>query len=199
MDDALANQNFEYYLEPGYIYFSKAPVTIRTVVGSCVCICLWDRNLKYGGMNHFAYPVIRDPGKATPLYGNVATAALIDMMSGAGCMNRDIVAQVTGGASPDDGNASDLGEQNVEVAKTLLDRRGLSISSEDTGGNMGRKIVFDTSTGQLVTLKVHHLRSEDWIGGLRLENSPGVRRPGHLETESEQQGAPRTESEDQNV
>lgn len=158
-----------YYLEPGYIYLTKESVVIRTVVGSCVAVCLWDRKLGYGGMNHFLRPIIRDAKSATPKYGNVATVALITMMEEAGCEAGDIVGQILGGACPEEAKDADLGEENVSIARSVLQKKGIAIVSEDVGGNMGRKVVFDTKTGQLMTLKVHKIRDSDWMTGLSKE------------------------------
>ncbi|HRI89177.1 MAG TPA: chemotaxis protein CheD, partial [Candidatus Hydrogenedentes bacterium] len=74
-----------YHVEPGYVYFSEKAMTLRAVVGSCVAVCLWDRKSKVGGMNHFIKPRTRAKADATPIYGNVAIAALLKMMEDAGC------------------------------------------------------------------------------------------------------------------
>jgi len=152
----------DYFLQPGYIYFSKTPAIVRTVLGSCVAVTLWDKAQQYGGMNHFLRPWTKDPAEATPQFGNVATAALLQIMEDAGCRREDIVAQITGGAAPDGANESDVGQGNVQVAREILSRKGIPVISEDIGGTMGRKIVFDTYTGQLVVLKVHRIRETDW-------------------------------------
>lgn len=152
-----------YYLEPGYIYFSKRPSTVRTVVGTCVAVCLWDKELKYGGMNHFLQPSTSEQEKATPKFGNVAVAALVRIMEEAGCQKKNLVAQVLGGAIPPKSGVNSLGRQNVQAARDMLARKGIRIAAEDVGGVIGRKIAFDTGTGQLAVLKVHELRDSDWV------------------------------------
>lgn len=156
-------QEISYYLEPGYIYFSRKAVSIRTVVGSCVAVCLWDRALKYGGMNHFLHPSILEPDKATPRYGNVATAALIRIMEQAGCKREDMLAQILGGGAPEGVTGEHLGMRNVQAARDVLHRKSIRIVAEDTGGLVGRKVVFDTGSGQLAVLKVHTIRESDWL------------------------------------
>ncbi len=151
-----------YHLDPGYIYVSSRGATVRTVVGSCVAVCLWDKVLRHGGMNHFLYPVIRDIDKATDQYGNVATAALVKMMEETGCRRVDLLAQILGGASPEGARRPTVGEENVHVARAVLSRKGIAVVSEDTGGIMGRKVLFDMGTGQSVVMKVYTLRSMDW-------------------------------------
>lgn len=155
-------QESSYYLQPGYIYCSQSPATVRTVVGSCVSVCIWDRHLKYGAMNHFRYPTTRDRDQATPVYGNVATPELIRMMLEAGSRRTDLTAQIVGGACAIPGDRASVGMRNAQVARAALERGGIQISSEDTGGHMGRKIVFDTATGHIIILKVHRIRAEDW-------------------------------------
>jgi len=59
-----------------------------------------------------------------------------------------------------------VGHENVAIARSVLQKKGIAIVSEDVGGNMGRKVVFDTETGQLMTLKVHKIRDSDWMTGL---------------------------------
>lgn len=121
--------------------------------------------MKYGAMNHFRFPATTDPALATPIYGNVATAELIRMMLEGGSRKEDLIAQIVGGACPDPDREGSVGTQNVEAARHVLARGGIQIRSEDTGGQMGRKIVFDTGTGHTIILKVHRIRDEDWDEG----------------------------------
>lgn len=152
----------DYYLEPGCIFFSKGAANARTVVGNCVVVCLWDRTLKYGGISHFLFPVTCDPNEATAQYGNVATTELVRIMEEAGCKRETLVAQILGGACLDDASGRDIGEQNVAVAREVLARKAVPILSEDVGGTMGHKLVFNTLTGELAVLKVHRIRTSDW-------------------------------------
>jgi chemotaxis protein CheD len=41
-------------------------------------------------------------------------------------------------------------------------REGIRVVSEDTGGEKGRKIVFNTGTNEVAVLKVDRLRKGDW-------------------------------------
>lgn len=150
-------------LEPGYIYFTRQATTIATVLGSCVSVCLWDRRQRFGGINHFLYPSTHDPVKATPKYGNAATLALAHMMTDAGCVREDMVAHVLGGAFPEEAEGQDIGAENVAVARKILQHKEIRIVSEDVGGCMGRKVIFDTGTGRVVVVKVHKLRKTDWL------------------------------------
>jgi len=155
----------DYMLKPGYIYVTTGSSVVRTVLGSCVAVCLWDKNQKHGGMNHFLYPKANTKSKPTAQYGNVATRALIRMMADAGSYRKDMVAQIFGGGYSNDGKGKEIGEENVHVARSILADHGINVISEDVGGQMGRKIIFDTSTGHVVVFKVHKIRETDWITG----------------------------------
>ena len=153
-----------YFLEPGYVYFSRREAVVRAVLGSCVAVCLWDKKLHHGGMNHYCMPATRKAEEATPRYGNAATAALVRMMEDAGSRSNDIVAQIFGGGSPEEATGDDIGAQNVEAARQVLVRRSIKVVSEDVGGEIGRKIVFDIGTGHVAVLRVQKIRESDWRG-----------------------------------
>lgn len=148
-----------YFLEPGYVYHSKQAVVVSTVLGSCVAVTLWDSRQRSGGICHFIYPATADPAEATPVYGNAATAALVNLMDQSGSRRGDLEAQIIGGAQC---NGSGEG-RSVKVARRMLQRKGIRIVSEDIGGSLGRKVVFDIFSGEVAVLKVHKLRNGDWI------------------------------------
>ncbi len=156
-------QRESFYLEPGFIYCVTRPAKVHTVVGSCVVVCLWDRRLRFGGMSHFLLPKATNRAEATSKYGNVATLELINMMERAGSKRGSMLAQILGGGAPAGLSAPSVGVENVQAARAVLRKKEIKIASEDVGGNMGRKIVFDTATGHVIVLKVHQLRESDWI------------------------------------
>lgn len=152
----------QHLLERGCIYIATGEGAVQTVLGSCVSVCLWDPEARCGGMNHFIYPQTMRKEQATPKYGNVATMALIKLMCEEGCTTDSLIAHIIGGGHPD-GATDSTGMRNVEVARRILNEKGITIMSEDVGGRVGRKVVFDLSTGQVAVLKVLKLRSDDWI------------------------------------
>jgi len=153
-----------YLLAPGYVYVSEQPVRLLAVVGICVAVCIWDRRLRRGGMNHYIYPQARDGARATPRTGDAAITALFRAMLGAGSAACDLEAWVFGGAVPE-GAGRDIAEQarrNVEVARRMLAAKNVPLVSEDVGGSFGRKIIFDMQNGQAMVYKVRSLREQDW-------------------------------------
>jgi len=161
----------EYYLKPGFLFLTREPTVIYTVLGSCVAVCLWDRRNKIGAMNHFLYPRTADPAQATTRYGNVAVLTLIRLMRAEGAGRDGLEGQIFGGGTQGtDHSEADIGPQNVQVARKILKRQRIPITSEDVGGNKGRKLIYNTGTNEAVVLKVDRLREEDWYP-YRLQNS----------------------------
>ena len=151
-----------YVLESGYVYFNKRNISVVTVLGSSVAVCIWDKILRYGGMNHFFFPFTKDASKATPRYGNVAIAALVKIMEEAGCKRSNMRAMIFGGAQKEGLTNEGIGYENVRIAREILNRKLVPIASEDTGGTMGRKVLFSTATGEAAVLKTHKIRESDW-------------------------------------
>ncbi len=152
----------DYFLQPGYIYVTHAPALVSTVLGSCIAVVIHDRQRKAGGINHFRYPATRDRRQATAVYGNVATAALVNMMIEDGSERQHLEAQIIGGAFNPEISSEDVGRENIRVARRVLARKGVKVVSEDVGGRQGRKVVFNTHTNEVAVLKVDRLRQGDW-------------------------------------
>lgn len=151
-----------YFLQPGYIYAPDGPQSISAVIGSGVSVCIFDRGKKTGGMNLYQYPHMAQEGKTTAKYGNVAIMALIGMMKKQGARRKDLEAQIFGGAKYPGSMGRDIGRENIEIAREILKKFKISLTSEDVGGEKGRKVVFNTFTNEIAVLKVDSLRSEDW-------------------------------------
>lgn len=140
-----------HYLFSSTLFVSKEPCHIQTVLGSCVAVCLYDQRLKFGGMNHYMMPLWNGKGLASPNYGNIAIDMLLEKMMMLGSQNKNLIAKVFGGANQHNFNSKivTVGERNIEVAKNMLKGFSIHVVAESTGGTQGRKIAFDTFTGQV--------------------------------------------------
>ncbi|MBA3010738.1 MAG: chemotaxis protein CheD [Proteobacteria bacterium] len=152
----------DYFLKPGYIYLPEKPTVISTVLGSSVSVSLYDRTRKTGGMNHFLFPQVDAGEQTTALYGNISVVTLIRMMLENGSDLSNLEAQLFGGAHNPASCPRDIGEDNVKTARNILNQKQIKISSEDVGGQLGRKIVFNTLNNEILILKVGRLRDSDW-------------------------------------
>ncbi len=156
-------QLYEYYLKPGYIFLNTEPSMISTVIASCVAVSLWDSRKKHGGMAHYLYPFTSIEDEATARYGNVAISYLIRMFLKEDADKENIKAQIFGGASLQQSTeCRKVAKENVSIARSVLERFKISIISEDVGGNLGRKLLYNTFTNETIVYKVKKLRGKDW-------------------------------------
>jgi len=137
------------YLLPGQLHVSQHPCQIRTILGSCVAICLWDSR-GMGGMNHFLLSASSEGRPDSTRFADVATKTLLEKLLALGCRIPHLQAKIFGGASmfqKQDRHAISLGEKNVAAALELMSNAGIPVSVQETGGTHGRKIIFNTDDG----------------------------------------------------
>lgn len=141
---------------------ATAPAFLRTLLGSCVGLVLYDRVAKLGGLAHIVLPSMRGavdhPGK----YANTAIPAMIsDLERELGSKARArLTAKIVGGANmfqtqPDVNlNAGmNIGQRNQEAIEQILAELRIPILARDVGGTAGRRLTLDTASG-IVTIRV---------------------------------------------
>ena len=144
-------EQVKYYLHPSTMIVRNEG-WVSTVLGSCVAVCLYDSQRSRGGMNHYMLPFWNGEGLETPRYGNVAIPKLIFEMLDRGSRKDNLVAKVFGGGSVlgDRPSVFQIGEKNISVAERLLKEFGIPVVASSTGGEKGRRILFNTSTGEVL-------------------------------------------------
>jgi len=140
-----------YFCYPAEVFVSDKPREIQTILGSCVAICLYDKRLLMGGLNHYLLPVWEGQGLASPKYGNVAIERLVEKMLKTSIMG-DIIAKVFGGANLMNlqENVYRIGERNIGIAEEILSQYKIPIIGSSVGGAYGRKILFNSHTGEVL-------------------------------------------------
>ena len=142
----------QYFLYPSSLFVSKDSYVVKTILGSCVAICIWDKHLKIGGMNHYMLPNWNGNDLASPKYGNIAIEKLINRLLTLGSKKEDLIAKVFGGGDMLEGkhgNTYLIGERNIRVARILLEEKNIPVVASSTGGKRGRKILFFTDSGEV--------------------------------------------------
>ncbi|MDR2443257.1 MAG: chemotaxis protein CheD [Deltaproteobacteria bacterium] len=153
---------FRYHLTPGNLFSCPDQAMVSAVLGTCVAVCLHDRRLKIGGMNHFQYPKSSFFGIATNDYGDVAIPALIQKLRRMGSRVEDLEAQIFGGGEEIGDRGAHTGLKNVKIARKILKKNGITIVSEDVGGSKGRRLIFHTGTNEALVMKTHRIRRGDY-------------------------------------
>ncbi len=149
------------YIYAGEIFVTRRPMTVSTVLGSCVSVCLADPIHGIAGINHFMGPLDLS---AKPLeapesyrYGEPAIRGLIKQMLNLGCRKKDLLCGVFGGGKVID-LEYDVGAANISRAREVLSEEGLRVRNWDVGGSHGRRLVFSTATGEVRVYKVSSIR-----------------------------------------
>ena len=138
-----------HYLYPSALHAPDLPCRVITVLGSCVAVCLHDTKLKVGGINHYMLPLWNGDGLASPKFGNVAIEKLYKAMLKNRCNPQNMIAKVFGGANQSQG-ILDIGGRNILIAHDALKQLDIRIIAENTGGSFGRKLIFNTGTGEVL-------------------------------------------------
>lgn len=144
------------FLLPGELCVEKKPVQIATLLGSCVAVCLFNKKLKFGGMNHFMLASAREDEIPTGKHGNHSTRLLIKMMLSIDPNIKNIEASVFGGGNVTEAltKGTSIGANNIVTARDVLNEYGINIIRKEVGGSYGRKIYFDNWTGEIETRKI---------------------------------------------
>lgn len=139
------------YVLPGDVVSASLPCRFVTVLGSCVAVCIYDTRARVGGLNHYLLPGAAPVGEANPWrWSDAAISELLRQVLDHGASLRHLRAKIFGGAqiSPRHShNGFRIGERNIDCALATLDQHGLNVVSRCVGGHAGRKLVFESHTG----------------------------------------------------
>jgi chemotaxis protein CheD len=138
-------------LKPGELFASKNPYKVKTLLGTCVSIVLYDQALKIGGLNHFMLPNGKPDRELPAKYATQAFSILLKKMEELGSRKSTLKAKVFGGSDNTTffSKTSFIGQRNVETAIQLLEEAKIPVVAQNTGGNKGRKLLLVTSTGNV--------------------------------------------------
>jgi len=173
---------------PGEYYVTFSDEVISTVLGSCISVCICDKKLGIGGMNHFMLPENKNGsgdewqdkqiGRATR-YGVDAMEHLVnDILKNGGRKNHFEIKICGGGRMME--KMSDVGKGNIEFIQNYLRNEGYKITSEDVGNIFPRKVRYFPKTGQLQVKKLQSLyndtiykRENDYQNNLKTSDLAG--------------------------
>lgn len=146
----------EVFLHPGDFYFGDAATRIVTLLGSCVSITVWSPRLLMGGMCHFMLPsrgVIPEGAGYDGRYGDEAMLLLMRKIWNLGADPAEFQAKVFGGANMFQLQCQrvemNVGDRNIEMALTLLQRYEIPIKAQHIGGDGHRKLMLDVWSGDV--------------------------------------------------
>lgn len=142
---------------------SSSPDLISSLgLGSCVGVTLYDPQVKIGGLVHIMLPSGKYyDNNSNPLkFADSGIQELLKQVLLKGAMRARLQAKMAGGAemfaSKDRPNVLMVGKRNIITCKAVLESLSLRVYGEDTGGNFGRSLEFDTASGRLKIKTIGH-------------------------------------------
>ncbi|HCL56412.1 MAG TPA: hypothetical protein DHW82_05320 [Spirochaetia bacterium] len=144
----------EIQILPGELFFTEEEYQITTILGSCVSVTFFHSQTKSAGIFHALMPYFNDRKSKNPFdYIDYSMNYLLEKFQKKKISLNELEIKLFGGSNmfslDDQKKIYSIGSHNVETAKELLKARNLEIMIEDTGGSSGRKIIFNTSTGDV--------------------------------------------------
>jgi chemotaxis protein CheD len=124
---------------------------LRTLLGSCVGLALYDERGRVGGLAHIVLPQARGPTDRPGKFVDTAIPALIEEMKKLAKGEQRLIAKIAGGASMFSTTpAAAIGLQNVASCEELLAKLEIPILAKHCGGKQGRRMSLNTSNGKVV-------------------------------------------------
>lgn len=134
----------------GGLFADSRPATVRTVLGSCIAACLFDPEVKVGGMNHFLLPEGSGDESMPTRYGINAMEVLINEIMKQGGDRRRLKAKIFGASHVlrMDASSIQVPEKNAAFVRSFLQTEGIQIISEKLGGTQPLEVHFEVTTGR---------------------------------------------------
>ena len=142
----------------GDIHFTADPKVLTTVLGSCVAVCLWDKQRSFWWDEPFRTLPSDRSGEKNTRYGDVA----IDKLSLVWCA----LAADPGPAGEDVWRCRGVAvwrrpdrrtEQRAIGVGAIAPRSRIRITAQRTGGTLGMQIRFHTRTGEAFVAPYYRL------------------------------------------
>lgn len=147
-------------IHPGELYVSDQDEIIGTLLGSCIAVCLLDRDAGVAGMNHFMLPgkianqdIFSD---RSARYGITAINELMHAMEKLGARRQNLVAKVFGGGHVLEGKhyeSTTIPADNIRLARVMLEIEDVPITTSDVGENYTRKLLMEVKSGKVYLKK----------------------------------------------
>jgi chemotaxis protein CheD len=145
---------------PGEFFVHDEDILVMTTLGSCIAACLWDREKRVGGMNHFLLPDgagASDSGR----YGSFAMDLLIGELVKRGATRSSMEAKVFGGGAVVSGmNTINVGERNTNFVLDYLRTERITVVSKDVMDIYPRKVCFLPASGKAMVKRLASANTE---------------------------------------
>ncbi|MFM1801389.1 MAG: hypothetical protein RJA81_741 [Planctomycetota bacterium] len=133
-----------------------APVGLKSILGSCVGVAIYDRVGKIGGVAHILLPNSRGSKEMPGRFADTAVPLMVEefcRLRGP-AVKSSLVARLAGGAKMFETKGGvPIGEVNHRAVLEILELLKIPVLAKDIGGEQGRNMTFDTRSGRLFVKK----------------------------------------------
>ncbi|XDD46915.1 chemotaxis protein CheD [Leptospira sp. WS39.C2] len=145
------------YLNIGETFFSNGNHQIKTILGSCVSVCLFHEQTKYSAINHILLPKVTDikEEKKSLRYGENSMEHLISYFVKKQIPRNELKAKIFGGTQSSLFPNFTAGPKNILFVQSYLSFEKIPIVSQDIGGELYRKLSFHTDSFDVYITKLH--------------------------------------------
>jgi len=151
-------------LAPGdFVYGVRGKQRYFTVLGSCISVVLWHPASRFYAMCHYINPQT-PPGESScslikGRYADQVLPYLEKQVLKHQINPAELELTLCGGASSAAADSLarhyQIARLNIEVAHEFIRKNQWQIKLEDTGGQLARRLRFDSKTGELEVVAVH--------------------------------------------
>jgi chemotaxis protein CheD len=124
---------------------------LRTFVGSCIGVAIYNRRRKIAALAHIMLPESNGRGGQPGKYADTAIPEMVRQLNEL-CQGEPTrwSAKVAGGAKMFAFQSGmTIGDQNVAAAEKILNELDIPVLASCCGGDQGRRLCLDVSTGML--------------------------------------------------
>jgi chemotaxis protein CheD len=140
----------------GEIAVARNDGVLRTLLGSCLGLALYDRRLKVAALAHIVLPDSQGRAAAAGKFADTAVPAMLRQMGelAAGEPLKPH-AKIAGGANMFTAVwvENTIGLQNVQAVERVLGDLRIPILARHTGGEQGRRMTLDSTT-EVVAIEI---------------------------------------------
>lgn len=149
------------YLKPGEMHLTREPSLITTVLGSCISVTMHHKPTGFSAMCHAVMPSQAESRKKREgdyevfQFVDSSLAWMIEQCEKNGIRPAAVEVKMFGGAamfselSQGQGDTG-VGKRNIETAMEMLKKNRMKLAAWNVGGNQGRKLIFNTLTGEVL-------------------------------------------------
>jgi chemotaxis protein CheD len=128
-------------------------VLVTHSLGSCLGLAAYDPKKRVAGLIHCLLPTaMRGREQQNPyMFVNTGVPAMIRAMFAKGARRGNLVLKAAGcGRMMNVQNQFDTGANNLATLLRLLDKNGIELTAQDTGGTIPRTMYLHVDTGRVV-------------------------------------------------